>query len=211
MDTVPTVFVLDDDPAVRNSLQWLLESVGLKVETYESSEEFIGAYADSTPGCLVLDVRIPGTSGLDLLEQFPQRKIGIPVIVLTGYGDVPMAVRALKGGAVDFIEKPFNDQTLVDSVHKAIRRDGQMRRQRSERMESALRVTRLTPRERQVMDLVVVGRANKQVAGELGCSCKTVEVHRARVMEKMQADSVAALVRMALLLEEDERPPRKDG
>jgi FixJ family two-component response regulator len=148
----------------------------------------------------VLDVRIPGTSGLDLLEQLPQRKIGIPVIVLTGYGDVPMAVRALKGGAVDFIEKPFNDQTLVDSVHKAIRRDGQMRRQRSERMESALRVTRLTPRERQVMDLVVVGKANKQVAGELGCSCKTVEVHRARVMEKMQADSVAALVRMALLL-----------
>ena len=201
MDSKPTVYVLDDDAAARRSVSWLMESAGYDTRAYETAQEFIDDYDAGGPVCcLILDVRLAGTSGLDLLEQLPALGILIPVVMLTGFGDVPMAVRALKRGAVDFLEKPFNHQTLVDAVHRAIQRDAQTRREHAERIEIARRSARLTPREREVMSLVVAGKANKRTAAELGCSCKTVEVHRARVMEKMQADSVPALVRMAIAL-----------
>lgn len=199
MDKSPIVFVVDDDGEVLLSLRRLIESVGLKVETFCTTDEFLQFYDHSRPGCLVLDVRLPGASGLDLLEQLPGREITLPVIVLTAYGDVPTAVRALKNGAVDFIEKPFIAQVLLDSIQNHIEHDRHQRSEQADRLELSRRLGRLTPREREVMELVVIGRANKQVAAELGCSCKTVEVHRSRVMEKMGAGSIAELVRMSLL------------
>ncbi len=199
MDTSPTVFVVDDDGEVLLSLRRLIESVELRVETFCTTDEFLQSYDRSRPGCLVLDIRLPGNSGLDLLEQLPGQEITLPVIVLTGYGDVPTAVRALKSGAADFIEKPFSSQVLLDSIQNHIEHDRQQRSEQAERLELLQRLARLTPREREVMELVVIGRANKQVAAELGCSCKTVEVHRSRVMEKMEAGSIAELVRMSLL------------
>ena len=197
---VPTVFVVDDDAGVCQSTQWLLESAHLGVETFSTAREFLDAFDSTDPGCIVLDVRLPGMSGLDLLEDLAAQGIKIPIIIVTAYGDVAMAVRALKSGAMDFLQKPYNDQTLLDVVHRAIERDASIRVQSAERTDIAHRSTRLTARERQVMALVVVGRANKQIAAELGCSGKTIEVHRSRVMEKMRADSLAGLVRMALAL-----------
>ncbi len=198
MNNSATVFVIDDDPAICKSLRRLFESSHLHVRTFGRAREFLAVFDPVEPGCVVLEVRLPGMSGLDLLEHLATHEITIPVIVVTGYADVAMAVRAMKYGAVDFIEKPHNDQVLLDGVQRAIERHAHIRRKHAERTEIALREARLTPRERQVMDLVVAGRANKQVAAEIGCSVKTVEVHRSRVMEKMEADSVATLVRMAL-------------
>jgi RNA polymerase sigma factor (sigma-70 family) len=196
----PTVFLVDDDPNIHTSLRALVESVGLRIECFKTAQEFLNAHDPARAGCLVIEVRLPGINGLDLLEQLVAQGTAIPAIVVTRYGDVATAVRAMKGGAVDFVEKPLNDQAMLDSIHRAIARDVHNRRMQAEHHAIGTRSNLLTPRERQVMDLVVAGKANKEIAAQLGCSRKTVEVHRARVMEKMQADSLATLVRMALAL-----------
>lgn len=202
--TAPTVFIVDDDPAMRKSLRWLTESVGLKVETFGTAEEFKAAYDPAEPGCLVLDIRMPGISGLDLQTQLAEQGVKIPVIIVTGHGEVQSAVRAMKTGAVGFIEKPFSDQDLLDAIHQALEQDATRREGEGSRREVEARYATLTPRERQVLELVVAGRANKQIAAELNISQKTVEVHRAHVMGKLRARSVAELVRMSLMIERDE-------
>jgi FixJ family two-component response regulator len=199
MSKQATVFVVDDDQAMRNSLKWLIESVGLKVKTYASADEFINDYYPGRAGCLLLDVRMPGMSGLELQEQFVEQQIKIPIIIITGHGDVPMAVRAMKAGAVDFIEKPFNDELLLESIRNALIKDVDQRNVQSARADIATRLAHLTPREHEVMEMVTSGRANKDIAKTLGVSSKTVEAHRARVMEKMQASSLAELVKMAIV------------
>lgn len=196
MNREPTVFVVDDDQAMRNSLKWLIESVGMRVETYASADDFMRHYYPGRAGCLLLDVRMPGMSGLDLQDHLARESIRIPVIIITGHGDVPMAVRAMKSGAVDFIEKPFNDELLLDSIRNALAADLEQRSHQAERAEIATRLAQLTPREYEVMEKVAAGMSNKQIALDLGVSSKTVEAHRARVMEKMEADSLAELVRM---------------
>ncbi|MCG7900464.1 MAG: response regulator transcription factor [Candidatus Thiodiazotropha lotti] len=198
MSSRPTVFVVDDDQAMRNSLKWLIESVSMQVETFESANAFIQSYYPGRSGCLLLDVRMPGMSGLELQEYLKVNQIAIPVIIITGHGDVPMAVRAMKAGAVDFIEKPFNDELLLESIRHAMAVDAKQRDTQSQRAEIATRLARLTPREHEVMLMVTNGKANKEIATSLGVSSKTVEAHRARVMEKMEADSLAELVRMAI-------------
>lgn len=194
-----TVYVVDDDKAVRESLRWLLESVGLRVALYASADAFLTSYTPQMAGCLVVDVRLPGMSGLDLQQTLTHRGVRLPVIVITGHGDVPVAVRAMKAGAIDFIEKPFSDQTLLDRVRYGLELDARQRTQESEELRLRQRLSRLTPREREVMHMVVRGKLNKQIASDLGLSHKTIEVHRAHVMEKMEADSVAMLVRMAMI------------
>lgn len=194
-----TVFVVDDDQAMRNSLKWLIESVSLQVETFDSANAFIQSYYPGRSGCLLLDVRMPGMSGLELQEYLKVNQISIPVIIITGHGDVPMAVRAMKAGAVDFIEKPFNDELLLESIRHAMALDAKQRNSQSQRAEIATRLARLTPREHEVMVKVTNGKANKDIATSLGVSSKTVEAHRARVMEKMEAESLAELVRMAII------------
>ncbi len=199
MSKQATVFVVDDDQAMRNSLKWLIESVGLTVRTYASANDFIKDYYPGRAGCLLLDVRMPGMSGLELQEQFLEQQIKIPIIIITGHGDVPMAVRAMKAGAVDFIEKPFNDELLLESIRNALIRDVDQRTAQTARADIATRLAHLTPREHEVMEMVTSGRANKDIAKTLGVSSKTVEAHRARVMEKMQASSLAELVKMAIV------------
>ena len=194
-----TVFVVDDDPAIRESLRWLIESVGLKVKVFTTANEFLKSYDPSLPGCLVLDIRMPGMSGLDLQNELAARKVSIPILIITGHAEVPVAVSAMKAGALDFIEKPFSDQLLLDRIRRAIEKDVEFRQAHSERAEVAARLAQLTPREREVMDLVITGKANKVIASELGLSPKTVEVHRAHVMKKMQVDSLAELVRLGML------------
>jgi len=194
-----TVFVVDDDQAMRNSLKWLIESVGMQVETFGSAQAFLDAYYPARGGCLLVDVRMPGMSGLELQAYLTRREIGIPVIIITGHGDVSMAVKAMKVGAVDFIEKPFDDEELLNSIRNALQHDQKQRALRAQRNDIAARVAELTPREHEVMTLVTDGKSNKEIAVELGVSAKTVEVHRARMMDKMRADSLAELVRMALL------------
>jgi FixJ family two-component response regulator len=189
---------VDDDQAMRNSLKWLIESVSMEVETFDSADAFIKSYYPGRSGCLLLDVRMPGMSGLELQEYLRDNQIAIPVIIITGHGDVPMAVRAMKSGAVDFIEKPFNDELLLESIRHALAIDVKQRDMQKQRAEIATRLARLTPREHEVMVMVTNGKANKEIATGLGVSSKTVEAHRARVMEKMQANSLADLVRMAI-------------
>jgi RNA polymerase sigma factor (sigma-70 family) len=196
--TKATVFVVDDDQAMRNSLKWLIESVGVQVESFSSADDFLGQYQAGRSGCLVLDVRMPGMSGLDLQDYLVDNNIRIPVVIITGHGDVPMAVRAMKSGAIDFIEKPFNDEVLLDAIRRAIAFEEQQRSHQSEHRQVKKRLASLTPREREVMDMVTEGKSNKEIANTLGVSAKTIEAHRARVMEKMQAGSLAELVRMAL-------------
>ncbi len=195
----PTVFIVDDDLAVARSLRWLIESVRLKVETFASAQAFLDGYDAAKPGCLVLDVRMPGMSGIELQERLTAQRIRVPIIFITGHGDVQMAVRAVQAGAFDFIEKPFNDQDLLDRMQRAISFDSERRGRDSLRAQLSALVASLTPREREVMDLVVAGMSNKAVANTLGLSAKTVEVHRAKVMEKMNARSVSDLVRMSML------------
>jgi RNA polymerase sigma factor (sigma-70 family) len=197
-EAAPTVFVVDDDPAMRNSLRWLIESTGLRVETFADANAFLAGLRHDGPACLVLDVRMPGMSGLDLQTVLGERGVAIPTIILTGHAEVPMAVGAVKAGAIDFIEKPFSDQLLLDRVRQGIEMDRQDRECRARREEVMRRVSLLTQREREVLDLVVAGNPNKEIAQRLGLSPKTVEVHRAHVMEKMQASSVAELVRLVL-------------
>ena len=198
MSAPGTVFVVDDDQAVRDSLALLVHSVGIDAETFASAREFLDAYRPDRRGCLITDIRMPGMSGLELQEQLSSDGIAIPVIVLTGHGDVPAAVRALKGGAVDFVEKPFNPQALLDLIQQAIARDTELREQAAREADVAERVALLTPREQEVMALVVAGKANKVVAIDLAISERTVELHRGRIMKKMQARSLAELMRIVL-------------
>lgn len=202
-----TVFVVDDDPAMRKSLRWLIESVGHPVRTYATAEQFLDAYEPDAPGCLVLDVRMPGMSGLDLQEALARRQIAIPTIVLTGHAEVAMAVRAVKAGALDFLEKPFSHQQLLDRVREALALDRRAREVRTRHADILDRVRHLSAREREVMELVVAGKPNKEIAAALGLSPKTVEVHRAHVMEKMQVESLAELIRVALLAGADTGNP----
>jgi len=194
----PTVFIVDDDEAMRNSLRWLVETEGLNVETYASAREFLAGCYPGRAGCALLDVRMPGMSGLELQEYLNGQQFRIPVIIITGHGDVPMAVKAMKAGAVDFIEKPFDDETLLASIGRALALDEQRRIRQEGRAELAARLAHLTPREHEVMLMVTDGQSNKEIATALGVSAKTVEAHRAKVMEKMHAHSLAELVRMVL-------------
>jgi RNA polymerase sigma factor (sigma-70 family) len=199
MSRETTVFVVDDDQAMRASLKWLIESVGMQVETFESAQAFLDAYYPGRAGCLLLDVRMPGMSGLELQAYLTRREIRLPVIIITGHGDVAMAVKAMKVGAVDFIEKPFDDEELLNSIRNALQHDEKQRTLRAQRADIAARMAELTPREHEVMAMVTDGKSNREIASTLGVTAKTVEVHRARVMDKMRADSLAELVRMALL------------
>jgi FixJ family two-component response regulator len=191
-----TVFVVDDDVAVRQSLSLLIRSMGLSVESFESAQAFLSSCDPERSGCLVLDIRMPGMSGLEMQEELHRRSIDLPVIFITGHGDVAMAVRAMKLGAVDFIEKPFNDQQLLDRINQALEVDRAARAARAEKATLASRIELLSPREREVMDRIVAGQANKVIAIELGLSERTVEIHRAKVMTKTGARSLAELVTM---------------
>ena len=193
----PVVFVVDDDPSLRHALTNLLRSVGLRVETFGSAREFLAGPRPDAPGCLVLDVRLPGLSGLDLQRELAAAQVDLPIIFITGYGDIPMTVRAMKAGAVEFLTKPFRDQDLLDAMQHALERDRVARAQRMEMAELRGRFDALTPRERDVFGLVVTGLPNKQVAAALGTSAITIKRHRAQVMHKMRVTSLAELVRIA--------------
>jgi len=190
----PTVFLVDDDAAMLKSLSLLIKSVGLEAEAYLSAQDFLDSYDPARPGCLVLDVRMPGMSGLELQDMLLKQGITIPVIIITGHADVPVAVQTLKKGAMDFLEKPFSDQVLLERIRDAVSQDAEIRKERTVQEAVQQRIAMLTPREREVMNFVVAGKLNKVIASELGLSQKTVEFHRARVMKKMMVDSVAELV-----------------
>lgn len=198
----PVVWIVDDDEAMRSSLKWLIESVGMRVESHDSANAFLQAHYPGRFGCLLLDVRMPGMSGLELLEHLKEQQMMPPTIIITGHGDVPMAVRAMKAGALDFIEKPFNDEVLLDSIRRALAIEEHRRDNSAGLVEVSSRLEHLTPREHEVMQMVTEGMSNKEIANSLGVSAKTVEAHRARVMEKMQAGSLAELVRMAIAVEQ---------
>ena len=191
------VFVVDDDAQTRDALKNLMRSVGLHVEVFASAQDFLQSNRPNVPACLVLDVRLRGLSGLDLQKRMAEAKIEVPIIFITGYGDIPMTVQAMKAGAVEFLTKPFRNQELLDAIQQALERDRTTRDQRAKNDELYDRYDSLTPREREVMTLVVAGLLNKQIAGELGTSETTVKNHRHQIMEKMEADSLAELVKMA--------------
>jgi FixJ family two-component response regulator len=196
-EITPIVFVVDDDPSMRAALEDLISSVGLQPRLFASPQDFLRSPRPDAPGCLVLDVRLPGMSGLTFQKELERVGVTLPVIFITGHGDIPMSVRAMKAGAVEFLTKPFNDQEMLDAIHAAIERDRQGRREAQLVCQLRERYTTLTERERQIMTLVVIGRANKQIAGELNLSEMTVKVHRGQAMRKMQAESLPELVRMA--------------
>jgi len=197
-----TVFVVDDDEAVRASLKLLLKTLGLPAQTYASAQEFLATFDERRGGCLVLDIRMPGMSGLELQEELNTRGAMLPIIFITGHGDVPMAVEAMQRGAMDFLQKPFRDQDLLDRISEALAKDRAGRELLGNRERIRTRVAALTPREREVMALVTQGKANKVIAADLDLSQRTVEIHRAHVMQKMGANSLAHLVRMAIEVDE---------
>ena len=197
MPLKPIVFIVDDDPAVLKGLSRLLRSAGLAAETFPSSQDFLSRYLPHTPGCLVLDVAMPGLDGLELQQALAAKGIAVPIIFLTGHGDIPMSVQAMKRGAADFLTKPVNDNDLLNAIRTAIEKDRGARRARAEVAEIQQRLATLTPREHEVLQHVITGQLNKQTAAELGTAEKTVKVHRARVMEKMKAQSLVDLVRLA--------------
>jgi RNA polymerase sigma factor (sigma-70 family) len=196
MSPASVVFVVDDDPSVRSSLKFLLSSVGLQVESFESAETFLQRKPPDAPSCLVLDVRLRGLSGLDFQHELAARNIRIPIVFVTGHGDIPMSVRAMKAGAIEFLTKPYRDQDLLDAVRIALEQDRARREQERDLTDLQQRFDSLTPREQEVISMVVSGMLNKQIAGQLGTAENTVKVHRSRAMEKMNAQSVADLVRM---------------
>jgi FixJ family two-component response regulator len=196
-DPVPTVLIVDDDAQMRESLRNLVRSVGLRVELFASAQEFVQSQRPDAPSCLVLDVRMPGLSGLDLQKQASEAGLEIPIIFITGHGDIPMSVRAMKAGAVEFLTKPFRDQDLLDAIQQGLEKSRKARELLAANEELRRRFSLLTPREREVMERVVAGLLNKQIGAELGTSETTVKIHRHQVMEKMGADSLPELVRMA--------------
>ena len=197
-DNSSSVYIVDDDQAIRHAMELLMRSVGLDYEIFHSGDNFLASYNSSCAGCLVLDIRMPGLGGLELQDKLLEMGSTLPIIFITGHGDVPMAVEAMQKGAVDFIQKPFRDQELLDRIGEALKTDRERRSEREKKAEVLERVGKLTNREREVLDLVVTGKPNKVIAYELGVSQRTVEIHRARVMEKMQARSLADLVKMHL-------------
>ena len=198
----PTVFIVDDDEAVRGALRLLMKSVGHEAKTFDSGDEFLASCNPGISGCLILDIRMPGMSGLELQETLHQQGVDIPIIFITGHGDVPMAVQAMRHGAMEFLQKPFREQDLVDLVNQALEKNENSHKLALQRTEIEPRIAKLTPRERQIMDMIVQGNANKVIAIDLGVSQRTVETHRTRIMRKMQARSLAELVRMAVRLQE---------
>jgi len=198
----PTAYVVDDDESIRTLWRWLMESNGIAVQTFATADQFIRAYRRCEPGCLVLDLRLPGMSGLELQQYLTQQGIEIPIVFVTGHGDVPAAVKALKGGAVDFVEKPFSYKAVIAIIRKAFEHDAGIRARRTRCLEIATRFASLTDREREVLRQVAYGKLNKVIAAELGISMKTVEFHRARLMEKMAVSSVAELVQSLRHLDE---------
>jgi len=196
-NAAPVVFVVDDDEAICRSLALLIEDIGLKAETFISAQHFLSAYDPAQPGCLVLDVRMSGMSGLELQSRLNELGLHIPTIIMTGHGDVPMAVEAMKAGALDFVEKPFRDQVMLDSIQKAIACDRQTREREKQHKDFRSRLELLTQREQQIMDLLIAGKANKVIAFELGISQKTVDFHRSNVLGKLGVNSVVDLVRLA--------------
>lgn len=195
--TQAITYVIDDDKAVLESLRWLIESVGLPVETYGSARDFLSSFKNG-PGCIVLDVRMPEMSGLELQEHLNAQQVQMPIIIITGHGDVPMAVRALKGGAMDFIQKPFNDQALLDRIQHALQKNLEASQKWAELDQARRGLAQLTRREHEVLDRVVNGESSKRIAAELSLSTKTVEAHRAKIMQKLHVKSVAELVRVAV-------------
>ena len=196
-----SVFVVDDDPLIRNALEQLIKSVGLKAYTFSSAQEFLDKDLLDEPSCLILDIRMPGLSGLDLQDELAKRGLTIPVIFITGHGTVPTSVRAMKAGAVDFLQKPFEDQELLDAIHNAIEQNRQTRMEQAEIKEIKRRVESLTPREYEVLLLVTAGKLNKQIAYDLKLSENTVKTHRAHIMRKMKAESIADLVRLTEMVD----------
>lgn len=208
MKSAPVVFVVDDDPSVRSSLKFLIGTVGLHVETLDSAEAALQKLSPETAGCLVLDVRLRGLSGLDLQHELAARNCQVPIVFITGHGDIPMSVRAMKAGAIEFLTKPFRDQDLLDAVRIALERDRIRREQKKEITGLQQRLDSLTAREREVISMVVAGKLNKQIADQLGTSENTIKVHRSKVMEKMQAQSLAELV---VMMETLKRLPKNDS
>jgi RNA polymerase sigma factor (sigma-70 family) len=196
--TPPTVFVVDDDSSTRELLSWLMKRHGLRVEVFPDARRFLEAYREETPGCLVVDLNMPGMSGLDLQKYLKENGVQLPVLFLSGRADVPKAVRAVREGAIDFVEKPFDYKRVVSLVEECLRRDAEERTKLEQRRASSARLAQLTQREREVLDLVVAGRMNREIAERLDISIKTVEAHRARIMEKLEVNSVAELVQAAL-------------
>ena len=203
MANEPTVFLVDDDPSARKSFQFLAESVGLRVESYKSALEFLEHYDPQTPGCLVLDVRMPRMSGLELQQKLLEAQLKLPIIFVSGHADISIASRAFRAGAFDFVEKPINDQELLDRIRQAIAKDAQWRTDQKQRDEIRARIRALTPREREVLDALVLGKAIKQVAGQFSVSVQTAAKHRARVLEKMGVSNEVELVYLVKSLQED--------
>lgn len=198
MESEPTVFIIDDDPAVRQALSVLVRSMHLRAEAYESAQQYLAALDPARPGCLLLDVRMPGISGLELLEQLNREEVHLPAIVMSAHGDVPMVVRAMKAGALNFLEKPCRDQQLWEAIQEGLRWDAAHRQQMALHSKALHRLHHLTPGEREVLQLLIDGKSNKTIAAELGLSVRTIEVRRAKLMKKMKAGSLAELIRLTM-------------